>query len=288
MKLTALFHSISQRAVLVIPLALGLIAQGAQAQNTAAPQAISLLDICHNELTGNWRYSGAVSVLTGAAPGKLAVNVDSWVQNKASDAGYLDAFKVDNLADLPLAQSASTATVVKFDAESAPLSLGTVRSNARVFVYDPANPASAPLAIETRANYEAAVCGCQHPKGCVRTQGYWGSKPGVVWPAPYSRSASFFSSGLSWQQILDTPPKGGNAYLILAHQYIAAVLNRAAGASAPAALQAVIGNASTFFSSGTNLDSCSGSQCATQKNWAGILDTYNNGGYPNAPPHCTD
>ena len=50
----------------------------------------------------------------------------------------------------------------------------------------------------------------------------------------------------------------------------------------------MINKATTFFSSGTNLDSCSNSQCATQKNWASILDTYNNGLYPNAPKHCSD
>ena len=96
----------------------------------------------------------------------------------------------------------------------------------------------------------------------------------------------FFSSGLTWQQILETPPAGGNAYLILAHQYIAARLNRASGASAPAGVQTVLHHATTFFSGGTTLDSCGGSACGTQKTWAGILDTYNNGQYPGAPAHC--
>lgn len=96
----------------------------------------------------------------------------------------------------------------------------------------------------------------------------------------------FFSSGLTWQQILETPPKGGNAYLILAHQYIAAVLNRASGASAPSSLRTIINQSTTWFSSDTNVDSCSGSDCETQKNWAALLDTYNNGLYPGAPAHC--
>jgi hypothetical protein len=37
--------------------------------------------------------------------------------------------------------------------------------------------------------------------------------------------AWFFETGLTWSQVLDTEPKGGNAYFILAHQYIAAYLN---------------------------------------------------------------
>ncbi|MES2899868.1 MAG: hypothetical protein V4723_09080 [Pseudomonadota bacterium] len=288
MKLTNWFRTYSLKTVLAIPLALGMFAPPAHAQTKAAPQAIALLDICHNEVTGKWRYSGVVSVLTGAKPGQLAVNVDSWLQNKTSDAGYFNAFKADSLVDLALAASPSTTTVAKFDTEGAPLSLGSVRNNASVRIVDLANPASPTQNLQASGEFQAAVCGCQQVKGCTRTQGYWGSKPGVVWPAPYSRSAPFFASGLTWQQIMDTPPRGGNAYIILAHQYIAAVLNRAAGASAPTAIQTVINNATTFFSSGTNLDSCSASQCETQKNWAGILDTYNNGLYPNAPKHCPD
>ena len=35
--------------------------------------------------------------------------------------------------------------------------------------------------------------------GCTYTQGYWGNKPGVVWPDPYSRDAVFFLSGQTWQ-----------------------------------------------------------------------------------------
>lgn len=147
--------------------------------------------------------------------------------------------------------------------------------------------ANGPQRIALPPDLTGLTC-CPKPTGCTRTQGYWKSKPGVVWPSPYNRNAKFFSSGLTWQEVLDTPPKGGNAYLILAHQYIAAVLNRARGASAPPAVQRVIDSATAFFSSGTNLDTCGESECEAQKNWAAILDTYNNGRYPDAPLHCRD
>lgn len=127
-------------------------------------------------------------------------------------------------------------------------------------------------------------CGCP-VKGCVRTQGYWGNKPGVIWPAPYDRDAAFFGSGLTWQEIMDSPTRG-DAYLILAHQYIAAVLNRAAGASAPAAVQGVISGATAWFGSGVELGECRAGGCPLQRSWAAILDAYNNGAYPGAPKHC--
>ncbi len=138
------------------------------------------------------------------------------------------------------------------------------------------------------ADTSATCCPTPTPTGCVRTQGYWGNKPNVQWPAPYSRTATFFSSGLTWQAILDTPPAGGNGYIILAHQYIAAVLNRAAGASVPSALQTVLNQATAYFNSGADPSDCGGASCQTQKEWAQILDAYNNGNYAGAPSSCAD
>jgi hypothetical protein len=79
-------------------------------------------------------------------------------------------------------------------------------------------------------------CGC----GCTLTQGYWKthSKYG---PAPYDDTwdllaggdAEFLDTGLTYYEVLWTVPKGGNAYFILAHQYIAAELNVLNGASIP-------------------------------------------------------
>jgi len=122
--------------------------------------------------------------------------------------------------------------------------------------------------------------------GCTRTPAHWSNKTGVAWPAPYSRTALFFSSGLTWQQVLDTPPHADNAYLILAHHAIAAMLSRASGASAPFGVQAVLDHAVAWFSGGTTPASC-GRACPTQRDWAGILDLYNSGNYPGAPPLCS-
>jgi hypothetical protein len=265
------------RAILAVAFALGL-SYTALAQNAAPPAAAATFDVCADETTGRWRYSGVVTVpgLEGAQ-----VGVVSRIQNQTSREGYVDAATAS--AGLPQARAGST-LVVPYSVEAPPLSLGVLRSAATVQLSTLTDPTLRTLFVESGMVTADAVCGCA-PKGCVRTQGYWGNKPSVVWPAPYSRQALFFSSGLSWQQILDTPPRG-SGYLILAHQYIAAVLNRAAGASAPSGVQSVINAAGTWFSSGTVPSTCGPGDCATQKTWAGILDTYNNGQYPGAPKHC--
>lgn len=76
--------------------------------------------------------------------------------------------------------------------------------------------------------------------GCTRTLGCW-STHSINGPAPYDATwdakdggnAPFLATGSSYYEILNTPAKWGNAYLILAYQYIAAELNMVAGASAP-------------------------------------------------------
>jgi hypothetical protein len=78
--------------------------------------------------------------------------------------------------------------------------------------------------------------------GCTKTQGYWKthSKYGPAanedetWAKvePHGEDSSFFSTGYTWYQMLNLKPKKGNAYIILAHQYIAAYLNLLSGASA--------------------------------------------------------
>lgn len=279
------FQKIASRAALLLPLVLAMHAAPALAQATPAPAATATLDVCHDTVTGNWRYSGMQAVPGSAVPAGSVMKIESWVQNNASPDGYVNALAAPLLTDETALPSTSGSRMARYSIEAAPLLLGTLRNLARIQVVDPLAPASTPLQLLAVGELGAAVCGCQHPKGCTRTQGYWKSKPGVVWPAPYSRTAMFFSSGLSWQQILETPPKGGDAYLILAHQTIAALLNMASGASAPASIQTIIANATTFFNS-ADLNTCSGSACETQKTWAGMLDTYNNGLYPGAPKHC--
>ena len=284
MKLSLRLIHTSLQAIFALPLLVGVAAIAAP----AAPAAMATIDVCHNQSPGNWVYSGMVAVSGSAIKTSSLVGVDYWIQNSQSSAGYANALRVPSASDSSNPSFGGATRVTRFAVEAQPLSVGTLRNSTQITIADLLAPANPPLLLQAGADVEMAVCGCQHPVGCTRTQGYWKSKPGVIWPAPLSRTAIFFSSGQTWQQIFETPPQGGNAYLILAHQYIAARLNRAAGASAPGSLQTIINQSTTWFAGGTTLDSCSGSACSTQKNWAGMLDTYNNGQYPAAPQHCPD
>jgi hypothetical protein len=93
------------------------------------------------------------------------------------------------------------------------------------------------------------------PTGCTLTQGYWKTHS-EFGPAPFDEdwnayvtgneiagcddglgpdpglgaSVEFLGSGVCHFDIMWTPPKGGNSYYQLAHQYIAAMLNVAGGA----------------------------------------------------------
>lgn len=126
--------------------------------------------------------------------------------------------------------------------------------------------------------------------GCTYTQGYWKthSKYG---PAPYDATWAligedtlFFSSGKSWYQAFWTPPTGGNAYYILAHQYMAARLNVLAGAGVPANVQSAIDQATAWFT-GRSPAAPKGAARTTAINLAGILAAYNEGTI--GPGHCS-
>lgn len=140
--------------------------------------------------------------------------------------------------------------------------------------------------------------------GCTLTQGYWKTHS-AVGPAPYDDDwanlgdadgdtvleehlETFFLSGQSYLDVLLTPPKGGNAYYILAHQYIAAELNKLAGTSAPQEVVDALANAKLLFEANTP-DAVASLKGKQRKNWldlATLLDDYNNGRI--GPGHCTE
>jgi hypothetical protein len=144
-----------------------------------------------------------------------------------------------------------------------------------------------PKGPETKFTFTDTVKPCpQSVGGCAYTQGYWGSKPGVGWPSPYSRGADFYLSGQTWQQVLDTAGNTAPGYYQLAHQFIAATLNVANGASVPASIKATLDDADKWLSNNTPAKCSAGGSCGLQRDWAAVLDEYNNGQYAGGPPHC--
>ncbi|KAA5549115.1 hypothetical protein [Adhaeribacter rhizoryzae] len=121
--------------------------------------------------------------------------------------------------------------------------------------------------------------------GCTKTQGYWKNH------APGSKKADpnwgnlattqFFSSSETYLSIFDVQPRG-NAYYILAHQYVAATLNLKSGASMPTSVMTAYNNATNFFKNNMPTQTAVSKDQLTQ--WAGILDAYNNG--VTGPGHC--
>jgi hypothetical protein len=79
-----------------------------------------------------------------------------------------------------------------------------------------------------------------------RGKGYW--KNHEDWPAALGVDyANWFGTGRSWTEILNTPPKKGDTYYMLAHKYIAAKLNVLAGHLPPAEVTAAIATAEAYF-----------------------------------------
>ncbi|NLE52808.1 MAG: hypothetical protein GX613_15530, partial [Chloroflexi bacterium] len=129
--------------------------------------------------------------------------------------------------------------------------------------------------------------------GCTLTRGYWQTHS-EFGPAPYDdtwamlpdgASTSFFLSGQIYYQVMQTPPKG-NAYYILAPQYIATQLNLLNGAYAPPQVLAAMAEAEALFEDYTPAQVKSNKAISAEfKSLADLLDRYNNGLY--GPPHCS-
>jgi hypothetical protein len=291
--------------LLTIFVATGSFAQGSSG---ATLQASKTLDICDNG-DGTWKFSGEVSVWNTGANAAQGLNISDCLQYKSpSQSG-----QPKNLVCLSNVQndgpSGPTTTIPGL----------TNETEALRFSYDFTGVYSTPLDVNgtirnsaqlTIANHSGGVTNGPNPKatwaggtppactrscGCTFTQGYWGSKPDVVWPAPYDRNALFFNSGLTWQQIMDTSDAGGNAYINLAHQYIAAVLNVANGACEPDSVKQFIDLSTGFFQSfalGSSFCASGGqgTNCSLQVTWAGILADYNQGtgSFASNPGHCSE
>lgn len=191
--------------------------------------------------------------------------------------------------EIPAGTTMETATIFTYEYEGAPLP-GDIRNNATITILNHSGRLGKPFGPNPKATYYGSMPPppCEGVgMGCTYTQGYWGNKPDVVWPSPYSRDVMFFLSGQTWQQVFDTPT-GGNGYYILAYQYMAAVLNAANGAYVPDGVQTTLNLAATWFATAVPVNCSKGGSCGPQKTWAGILDSYNNGDYPGGPPHCGD
>ena len=142
-----------------------------------------------------------------------------------------------------------------------------------------------PVAGTVAATVNVTTGDCAPREGCTLTQGYW-KQSHHAWPAhplfsgttlrdwPFHDSWFFFDSRKSWQQMLDTPTRG-DPYYILAHQYIAAVLNQANGAPVPSAVRETLVKAYNYFASSPEVRATVSRAALIA--WKDILGSYNEG-----------
>ncbi|MEJ7809637.1 MAG: hypothetical protein WKG32_04385 [Gemmatimonadaceae bacterium] len=127
-------------------------------------------------------------------------------------------------------------------------------------------------------------------RGCTFTQGYYKNHEEVVvsllnggtLPVGGSTIGGTQLTAAEIDQIYGTPPKGGNAELILLHQLITAKLNIIGGASAPGGIQADITRADQLLVGGISASERAEAIAISER-----LDAYNNGNAPGGPGHCS-
>ncbi len=135
--------------------------------------------------------------------------------------------------------------------------------------------------------------------GCTLTPGYWkthsayGPAPADdVWGLipPDGEDNPFYQSGKTFYQVLWTNPKGGNAYYILAHQYIAACLNYLSGATVPNNVATAMHEARDLFVTYTpaQIGALGGDDPLRAQfiRLAAVLDAFNSGII--GPGHCNN
>lgn len=224
---------------------------------------------------------------------------------------------------VPAGTTDGTAVKFPYSFDGAPLP-GTVRNDALVTILNHSNYVGTRFGPETKYTFVGSVPDCANDcvvpapeggpsfegprcdiphcsgdpgaypncyRGCTLTLGYYGTSGGVdtphLWPAPYSADDAFFLSGTTWGLVGFA---GTNGYYILARQYVAAVLNGATEI-VPPGVQSTIDQATAWFTSNPP-SACDGNgSCGPQKDWAAVLDSYNNGIYPGdyyPESHCAD
>lgn len=138
--------------------------------------------------------------------------------------------------------------------------------------------------VTVRASDSATCAVPPPPSGCTYTPGYWKNHRSVWF---VKSNETFYLSGITWFSVLWTAPRG-NAYYILAFQYIAASLNVLRGASVPPDVVDVLTQARALFSSYTPVQVAAmrGDNAVRQLfiSAAETLDDYNNGTI--GPGHC--
>ncbi|MDB4891251.1 MAG: Cna domain protein [Gemmatimonadetes bacterium] len=123
-----------------------------------------------------------------------------------------------------------------------------------------------------------------HPQpSCTFTQGYWKNHE-TAWPAPYSPTAQWLDAshkvnGVTWDGLMGKSVAGGNSYMQLAHQWIAATLNLAGATSNNPTVAAAMSQGEAWLKANTpaSTNAVPNLKNAQATAWASTLDDFNNG-----------
>jgi hypothetical protein len=110
------------------------------------------------------------------------------------------------------------------------------------------------------------------PGHCAYTQG-WYKNHTDSWPSGSLTPNTVWDGGKTIIDLFNTPPKGSQ-YIILAHQYITALLNIQGGSNVPPAVQTALNTAAAYFAGG---GPGAGDPNVDITGVSTILDNYNNG-----------
>jgi hypothetical protein len=301
---------------------MGMIAFGAlpaaqakppQAQNGTTLAAYKTIDICDNG-DGTWTYSGEIAVWNEGAIDTIGLVIEDCIQFKPFVGGgqfedVNDLCQDLTVTEIPAGTMEPDATTFKYTIIGEPLTDGYIKNSAYLTILNHSGSIGTPKGPNPKATYDGEMPPppCEQGMGCTYTQGYWENHQ-ESWPNGFNPMDTFFLATkngsciancggnpnddvfeqlpASWMDVLQASVNLSQGYYQLAHQYIAAVLNQANGASVPQGVQDTLGLASAWLNANTP-SACTGpGSCGTQKDWAAVLDDYNNGVYDGGPPHC--
>ncbi|HET6681960.1 MAG TPA: hypothetical protein VFG84_12220 [Gemmatimonadaceae bacterium] len=141
--------------------------------------------------------------------------------------------------------------------------------------------------------YLAEFTNAMDVTGCSLTLGYWKThaedwdEDADANTASFLTTTTFYNSGLTYLEIMNTPPQGGNAYIQLAHQFIAASLNVGVPTGTTTEVDDALLAADAYFAAAAaGTPAPSGALRTQVQGWASTLASYNEGDI--GPGHCED
>jgi hypothetical protein len=288
----------------------GPAAAQSKGKNGTTLAAYKTIDICE-QTDGSWLYSGVIAVWNEGAVDTQGLAITDCIQNKTGSGQFVDQYCTTTFApaihEITKGTTLQTASTFEYSIVGAPLD-GYIRNRVKLTITNHSGALGTPTGPEPKATYTGDVPPrpCDQVFGCTLTQGYWQNHP-EDWPAGFSPSDTFFlatkqvcvancggnpnddvyeTPPASWADVLAAAVNLSQGYYQLAHQYIAAVLNIANGASVPDGVQDTLDLAAPWLAANAPSACTASGSCGLQKDWAAVLDEYNNGVYPGGPPHC--